>query len=362
MLTTCARQLSLGFALLIAPSSGLAQKPSVIPLIPTGNWRLVSSQKVELNAVQEWGSDLAIEREYGVKSVIERAYDLDGNGAKVLLEQATDASSAYGLLTFYQTEMMKPEKDLPLTVSGSQGALMARGPFFMRVARPGNYPLSDADFRTLLVLLGGMRSSAETTASLPQPLPSRGLVPCSEKYLLGLEAARRVLPSFPTDLIGFAQGAEAQVASYRTGPTGSTRASLLLVNYPTPQIARIRFGAMGKFLDLNRNRGADSLYGKRQGSFVLIVLNSDLQATATKLLEQFTVSEQVSWDQRYPSNKPITLQVLELILANMMLVMILVGFGVVGGVLIFVFKRLAAKWFPQSPWAHPEEEIIRLKL
>lgn len=351
----------LGLALLTA-SFAFTEKPSVIPLIPTTNWRLVRSERVELKAVEEWGGDLAIEREYGVKSVIERAYDLEGNVAKVLLEQAADASSAYGLLTFYQTQMMKPEKDLPLTVSGSQGALMARGPFFIRVVRPANYPLSDTDFRSLLILLGGMRSPTGTAAGLPQPLPSRGLVPCSEKYLLGLEAARRVLPSFRTDLIGFAQGAEAQVASYRVGPTGSTPVSLLFINYPTPQIARIRFGAMEKFLNLNRDRGPGALYGRRHGSFVLMVLNSDSQAAATKVLDEFTVSEQFSWDERYPGEKSVTLQMLELILANMVLVLILIGFGILGGVLIFVFKRLAAKWFPQSAWAHPEEEITRLKL
>lgn len=348
---------------MIASSCALAQKPSVIPLIPAANWRLVSSQKVELDAVRKWAGDPVIEREYGVSSITERVYQLEKVDAQAVLEETSDPSGAYGLLTFYQTETMKPEKSLQLTVSGPQGALMARGTVFIRVRRPADYPLSESDFQALLILIGGTRSAREAVGVLPPPLPPRGLVPGSEKYLMGMEAARRVLPSFRTDFIGFTEGAEVQLASYLTSSTGNARTSLIVINYPTPQIARLRFAAMEKFLKVNQDRGADSLYGRRQGSFVLMVLNSGSQAAATRLLDEFKVSQNVSWDQRYPGDKPITLQVVELILSNLLLVLILVSFAVLGGVLVFVAKRLTARWFPQSPWATPEDgEIIKLNL
>ena len=80
-------------------------------------------------------------------------------------------------------------------------------------------------------------------------MPQKGLVSGSEKYLMGLEAAKRVLPSFRTDLIGFEQGAEVQLGQYETGKSTST---LVSISYPTPQIARIRFGALSNFLGLNQ--------------------------------------------------------------------------------------------------------------
>ncbi len=356
------KRLWVGLSLLMGSPLVVAQERSVVPLIPAANWRLVGSQRVELDAIGKWGGDPVIEREYGVQSLTERTYQLDSHTAQAILEQTPDASSAYGLLTFYQSESMWPDKSMGLTVLGPGGALLARGRVFIRVAHPDNYPLSDTDFHALLIFIGGMRSASETTIGLPAPLPAAGRVPCSEKYLPGLEAARRVLPSFPAELIGFTQGAEVQSASYLTAGK-SPRARLLLISYPNPQIARERYGAIERSLRLNQDRGTESSYGTRRGAFILVVLNSPSKDAANTLLDEFKVSQQVSWDQRYPEQEPVVIQMAKLVLGNMLLVLILVIFAVGGGVLVFVFKRLSAKWFPESSWAHPDEgQIISLSL
>jgi len=341
----------------------LAQERSVVPLIPAANWRVVGSQKVGLETVGKWGGDPSIEREYGVLSLTERTYQLDSHTAQAVLEETPDASSAYGLLTFYQTETMSPDKAMGLTVVGPRVALLARGRVFIRVDRPEAYPLSDSDFHALLIFIGGIRSASESMLGLPASLPAAGRIPCSEKYLLGPEAARRVLPSFTPELIGFAQGAEAQVASYLNGPGENSSTRLLLISYPNPQIARERYGNIEKSGGLNQERGAESSYGARDGAFVLIVLNSKSRVLANRLLDRFKVSMQVSWDQRPPAHEPIVVQLAKLVLGNMLLVLILVIFALVGGVLVFVFKRLSAKWFPDSSWAHSDDgQIISLGL
>jgi hypothetical protein len=349
--------------LALVPALVAAQDRSVVPLIPAANWRLVGSQKVELNAIGKWGGDPAIEQEYGVQSLTERTYQLDSHRAEAILEEAPDASSAYGLLTFYQDETMSPSKTIGLTVLGPRSALLARGRVFVRVARPDEYPLSDSDFHALLIFIGGIRSASEAAVGLPAPLPAAGRVPCSEKYLLGPDAARRVLPSFPAELIGFSQGAEVQAATYLTGPGAGSRTRLLLINYPNPQIARERFGSIASSLRLNQNQDSGSSYGTRQGALILVVLNSASKAAADALLSEYKVSEQVSWDQRYPGQESAVIQMARLVLGNMLLVLFLVIFAVVGGVLVFVFKRLSAKWFPEASWAHHDEgEIISLSL
>jgi hypothetical protein len=357
------RWLWVALTLVLAPPLAVAQERSVVPLIPAANWRLVGSEKVELDAIGKWGGEPAIEQEYGVKSLTARTYQLDSHKAEAILEETPDASSAYGLLTFYQNETMTPHKSLGLTVLGPREALLARGRVFIRVARPDEYPLSDSDFQALLIFIGGMRSVSETSAGLPAPLPSGGRVPCSEKYLLGPDAVRRALPSFPAQLIGFSQGAEVQAATYLTGQGASPRVQLLLISYPTPQIARERFASIENSLRLNQDRGRESSYGTRLGALILVVLNSPSRLVANALLNEFKVSQQVSWDQRYPSQQPVVVQMAQLVLGNMMLVLILVIFAVVGGVLVFVAKRLTAKWFPEASWAHKEEgEIISLSL
>ncbi len=357
---TLAKRLGVSSALLSAFCMAGGQQRSVIPLVPAADWHLVNSQILDLTSVQKWGGDPAIEREYGVKSLEHKTYRLDDKVAEAIFEPALDVSSAYGLLTYYQTETMVPEKGMQLTMSGPAGALMGRGRFFIRVPRPAASSLSANDFRALLIFLGGTRPSADDLANLPVALPTNGLIPGSVKYVLGLQAARRVLPFFRTDLIGFSQGAEAQIAGYTSR---KLRITVLAITYPTPQIARVRFGAMENLIEVNRDHGPGSLYGKRMGSFVFLVLNSDSPATAGRLLDEFKISEQISWNERYPGDKPIALQMLELILANLIFVFLLVGFAVVGGVLIVVFRRMMGKWFPQSAWGQPDEgTIIRLKL
>lgn len=338
----------------------LAQKPTVIPLLPAANWRQVDSKTLPLPVVTNYGGDPAIEQEYGVSSLEDRTYALADKRVEVVVEAAPDPSAAYGLFTYYQTTSMVPVKGIQYAVSDPRESLMARGRNFIRFLPPQASSLSDNDWQALLILVGGTRPSANALASLPTPMPKPGLIPGTEKYALGLEAASRVLPSVRPDLIGFSQGAEVQLAEYQSEKERST---LVAITYPTPQIARIRFGAMSSFLDLNQERGPAPLYGRRQGSFVFLVVNASTPAAATTLMDLFSVAQNVSWDQRYPGDKPFALQVLELILANIMLIVILVGACIAGGILVFLSKRLAHKYLPEWEWGNPEgESLIRLNL
>jgi hypothetical protein len=353
-------QFGLLFTLLAVPCLARAQKHTVIPLIPAANWHLVSTQPKDAEEVRQWGGDPAIEREYGVKTVVHHSYHLGVQRAEVLVEEALDPSSAYGLLTYYQTQAVEPVKNMELTLMGPQGALLARGRFFIRASRPPGAAISDDNFTALLIFVGGTGPVRADMARLPAALPIQGLVPKSERYLLGLEAARRVLPDFRTELIGFAQGAEVQVGKYAAG---QARATVLAITYPTPQIARARFGAMESFLGINQERGAESIYGRRSGSIVILVLRSGSATTAKRLMDQFQITASVSWNERYPGAKSFTLQVIELVLANLLLSFFIAGFGVGGGILVFLGRRAATKWFPQWEWANPEHEaIIRLNL
>ena len=342
------------------PPLSCAQDVSVIPLVPAANWRLTATQGLGVDEINSYGGDPAIEREYGVKSLEVRTYQLDGTRADVVLESAPDVSAAYGLLTYYQNESMHPEKAIQLAMTGSQVSLMARGRSFIRFLRPKNSQLSESDFRALLILVGGTRPTTDSLANLPLPLPPSGLIPGSGKYMIGPETAQRVLPSFPTGLIGFDQGAEVQVGEYLMG---NSRSTMMEVSYPTPQIARLRFRAMSDSLGLNQDRGANSLYARREGSFIFLALKTNNKADATKFLDQFNVNEQLSWDEKYPGDKTIGRQLFELIMGNVFLTLVLSGAGIAGGVLIVLSRRVTARFFPAWEWGHPEmDRLIRLNL
>jgi hypothetical protein len=335
-------------------------KPKFVPVVPDANWRQVDAQPLPLSAIGKYGGDAAIEREYGVKQIELRTYELGKTRVPVLVEPAADVTSAYGLLTFYQTPAMTAPKDMALTVGDASGSLMARGNNFIRFPRAPDAKLSASDYQALLVFVGGRKPSASAANKLPHPMPAQGLLPGSEKYVVGLEAARRVLPGFRTDLVGFDQSAEVQLGKYQTDQGTST---LISIAYPTPQIARVRLGSLTNFLGVNQDRGADSIYGKRQGVYVFLVLNAGDQRTASSLLDRMQISENISWDQRYQTEKSFTLQVVHMILAIFALTAILISACVVVGVLFFASRRLAARFFPDSQWGRTDEDqLIRLNL
>jgi len=355
----------LALAVVLTTLSGLvplfcAQNVSVIPLVPTANWQLTAKQGLSVGDVKSYGGDPAVESEYGVKSIEVRTYQLGGESVQVLLESAADVSAAYGLLTYYQNESMHPEKSIELTMTGPQGSLMARGRSFIRFLRPKDSRVSDNDFRALLIIVGGTRPTRDSLANLPSLLPPSGLIPGSTKYIVGPVAAQHVLPTLPTDLIGFDQGAELQVGEYQIA---NSRSTVVELSYPTPQIARLRFTKMSDALGLNQDRGANSLYARKEGSFIFLALKAGNKAVASVLLDHFTVNEQLSWDQKYPGDKTVGRQLFELIMGNVFLTLVLAGSGVAGGLLIVLSRRVTARVFPGWEWGHPEaERLIRLNL
>jgi Family of unknown function (DUF6599) len=367
-----AKRLALCFAFLATAAPGWAEKPTIIPLATSSQWRFEKSRKLDVKAIAAWGGDPALESEYGVKSVDLRTYTLypENKPVQVIEEEAQDASSAYGLMTLYTTEDMTALPDLPLTVVGKGSALMARGRNFMRVILadseanskpPGReVAITQGQLLALLRIVGGSGPSADDLKNLPIPLPSAGLVQGTEKYLLGLESARRVLPSFRSDLIGFTQGAEVRVARYRNG---QEQVRILAITYPTPQIARIRFEALEKLLNVNQDKGKESIYGKRTGSYVILTLDAGSQKSAQNVLGRFVMTGSVSWNERYPDDDSTVIQMVRLVLANIFLTSILAAFALVGGLLFFLSKIAARRWFPNTAWGQPDEATItRLNL
>jgi len=358
MLRLPAKRLAACLALIALAHLSWAQRPSAISLISPSDWRVASSIKAGLDAVRDYGGDPAVDAEYGVKSVEIRTCQSGERIVKVLVEPSPDPSAAYGLVTFYRKESMRPVVAFPFAFIGGDEAILARGRYFIRI--PGTTELSEKTIKGIADVLVTPPPPGETQGSIPDALPSKGLIPSSDKYLLGNEAARRALPSFRTDLLGFSQGAEVQSGDYAVG---KGRATLLVIEYPTPQISRLRFAEMEKQLAVNQDHGPESIYGRRLGSFVILVLNSGTSASAKSLMDVFKESGQVTQNERYQSAKSVVIEMGRLVLANIIFVMILGGIALGGGVAFFLAHETFKRWLPNTQWGSPDEAtIIRLKL
>jgi uncharacterized protein DUF6599 len=345
-------------ALVIAAGEAYAAKNDIVQLVSPG-WRAGTMERLPLETVRRWGGDPAVEREYGVGFLEHQVFTEAQGTADVVAEHAADASSAYGLFTFYRAADMTPVPDMRYAVSGKAGALFFRGQLFIRVVLPASAatPIAPANLRALLVALGAALPPTEDMSALPAPLPVAGLLPGSEKYLIGPEAARRVVPFLPADLLGFNLGAEVETGVYSQG---TSQATVAVVTYPTPQIARSRYEQMQKRLPLNQ---AGPEFGKQEGSFVILVSNAPSPAAAARLIELFNRRVAVSWDKPYLGDQPPLLQMLNFIVQNLFFVFYLCGWSVVGGIVIYLSRQAARKWLPQTSFGQPDDaRFITLKL
>lgn len=345
-------------ALVLAADEARPQNTGVVQLVSPG-WRAGKLERLPLEAVGRWGGDPAIEREYGVGFLEHQVFTEAQGSADVVAEHATDASSTYGLFTFYRTADMADEPDMRYVSSGKRGALLFRGQLFIRVvlAPSAAQTITPANLRALLAALGAGSPLTEDMNALPAPLPSAGLSAGSEKYLLGPESARRFLPAVPAELLGFNLGAEVKTGKYSAG---TSEATVAVITYPTPQIARSIYEPMQKRLSLNQ---AGSAIGKQEGSFVVLVFNASSPAAASRLMEQFNRRVALTWDKPYQGGKPPLIEMLNFIVQNLFFVFYLCGWSVIGGLIIYLSRQAARRWFPQTSFGQADDQqFITLKL
>jgi len=113
-------------------------------------------------------------------------------------------------------------------------------------------------------------------------LPAEGLIPNSERYVLGPVSLERFEPRIAPSMAAFHMGAEGQLGRYKA-PGSEAETNLAIFSYPTPSMARERADAFGKI------QGA---MVKRTGSLVAIVVAPADADAAERLLAK--VNHQIS--------------------------------------------------------------------
>lgn len=157
--------------------------------------------------------------------------------------------------------------------------------------------------------------------SLPSLLnfvPGKNRVPSSGRYLLGPASLAKGEPSIPAEVVGFEQGAEGYLARYRGG---GGEQQLLVVAYPTPQIAMKRLKG---FL------GLPNAVARRSGTMVAVVVLPGSPAAAEQLVNAVEYTPSITWNEKAPE---------DLRKAGVMFVSIftIAGFLMGGSVLLGVF-------------------------
>ncbi|HEY6252762.1 MAG TPA: DUF6599 family protein [Candidatus Angelobacter sp.] len=298
-------------------------------------------------------ADAAILKEYGFSSVEVATFTRSDRKMQIKAARFNDATGAYGAFTYYQQPQMQTEKIGDEGASNNTRILFYRGNFLVDVSLDRVTAMSAADLRALADALPQIHGSSAKPPNLPNNLPQKLYIPHTARYIVGPVASERLGVPIPPPLIGFDRSAELVEGKYR-----STwgEANLLLIGYPTPQIAALKL----------REIQAAALpggpfYFKRSGPIVVVV-NGNVPAD-----EAQTLLASVNYDAEVTLNQP-TKQNPRDNIGNLIIgIFVLIGFitllALIFGFAFGGIRILAKKLFPDKVFDRPEDvEIIRLNL
>ena len=307
------------------------------------------------------GPQATILREYGVLGVEQRAYSRGTAKLIATLYRMRDASAAFGAYTYLLNERMAPA-DLSRYASVSADRVLAVvGNCLLEVT--GNVGQSSPGDLKALVAQVTTAKGQYLYPTLGEYFPEQGRIRNSERYVAGPQALNTLLPLEKGDWLGFSNGAEAQLARYRVGGKELT---LLLVVYPTPQVAAQKLAELARrFVVTPQGEASASitvqLFARRKGSLLAMVFTNDSPQAVNALLEQIRYEIQVTWNEPNHTLKDPTIGdiiVGTLLGTGVFLILALAAGMGFGGVRLLVKKLLPGKVFDR-----PEQlEIIQLGL
>lgn len=302
---------ALVFVLALALWSPRLAAQDVLPS-SVGSWMASgTSTQVPAQQIDQLASDRAeILREYGITSGERREYTSGNDKITVTLYRMVDPSAAFGAFTFLRDSDMA----LPAPITAASYAAGKRGHELLVVGNlvlnvnAGKAQMGSDDLNALAksVATGADRRPYPPIATF---LPHEGLIPGSERYVLGPLALAHVFPAAPanqTDWAGFGSSAEAVVGRYRfsdkaSGGQQSGEGVLLLILYPTQQLAADRYNELGKSFALNVDaelaKGKPAVFGTRSSALIALLSGVESREKAAALLNQVHYTSEVTWNE-----------------------------------------------------------------
>jgi len=295
-------------------------------------------------------------REYGFTEYQSATYTRGERTITINAIGFKDASGAYGAFTFYKTPEMQVEKIGDQAASLNQRILFYRGSVLVQAVLDRVTPMSAAELRELAADIPLPSGPARKPPSLPLYLPRQAYIPNSAKYVLGPLALASMNAPIGSPTVDFARGAEVALGQYNSG---SGTATLMLISYPTPQIAGDRLRAID-----SAHRPQDSapvFLTRRSGPLVAIVTGAVAPRDAKSLLASVNYDPEVTWNQDTFLGKRANVG--GLLVGVVLLTGVILGLAIVAGVAFGGVRIIAKRLFPDRVFDRAEDvEIIQLNL
>jgi hypothetical protein len=287
------------------------------------------------------------------------------NHTQVDLYQCHDSSDAYAIATYLTQVPLNSTKIEPriqvMRVGGLDVELFQVGNFVGRIYA-SEKGLAMAMERTVRNAIS-KRADPTPLPPIREYLPKDGIVNATRRYALGPATFRAAAESVGkpeiaalTDAAGFRQGAEAMLAQYHHGRDTGV---LLLIDYPTPQLAELHMRHLETALSEAVETAGSVI--ERKGSLLSVVIGPSSAAYAESLRGAVNYETQVTWNEpsQTATDPPWALVLYRIFLGTGVFMVMAIAFGVAfGGFRIFIKRMLPGKVFDR-----PEQmEVLQLGL
>src|SRR5712664_409518 len=286
-------------------------------------------------------------------------YTSGAAGINVGLQKYRDPSSAYEMYTaLIRAEMHPSTLNRTSAVDGDRLIVLV-GSSILQV-RP-TQAISTAD---LVTLVNSVSARADQTPLPPirTYLPD-GFSDGTQKYARGPVAFLNAIVSLKQGEFanlggeaGFHSNAEVMLAQYRAG---KDEAVLLLIEYPTPQLAEQHLRHLEQALSPAEKLAGTTI--ERRGSLLSLVLKPSSAAYANSLRDAVKYETEVTWNEPHQTvtDPPLLTTLVKIILGTGFFMVVAVVLGVAfGGV-----RVLAKIFFPGKVFDRPEQmDVLQLGL
>lgn len=282
--------------------------------------------------------------EYGLQDSEQATYEAAGQKLTVRAYRLQDATAALAAFQWQTPAGAKAASDelqelSKLAVETPTGLVIALGNHLLILdgAKPSPEDLGNV-FRSM------PRQESGPLPTLPGDLPDAGLIPGSERYIIGPASLAKFEPEISPSQAAFHLGTEIQTASYKTagGPM-----KLAIFSMPSPELARMRIAELNK---------VDGLLTKRSGPLVAAIYRPKDPNDAEKLLAQVRFQAAITTSQ--PPANPKKDNFGDLLLNLAILIGIVVVFCVMSGLVFGGFRHL----FHRGGRSGDGEAVISLHL
>jgi hypothetical protein len=329
-------------------------------------WHISGSIKTSHDPATADAVNAALLKEYGFTDLESATYVRD-DGRKLTIKAARfpDASGAYGAFTFYRTPEMQKETIGDQGASLNERVLFYRGSILVDAVFDKLSAMSAAELRELSHMLplpaGGAQNAPPVLAYVPHAASEKG----ATKYAVGPVGLRKINAPLPAELVDFSTGAEVAMGTY--GASGGD-ASLMLISYPTPQVAAAHLRPIEAAQEQNNKAPgsvtgieAVQIFSKRTGPIVVVVAGPVSRSEAQSWLSSVNYEANVTWNERNPFDKKNNIG--DIVWNALLLCGILMAISLIAGLAFGGVRIVAKRFFPNQVFDRPEGgEFISLHL